>query len=93
MRQQAMPGPQPMPEQTNAPAVAEHPAGLAVLHADQRALLERLAAGQTIAAAAAAEYLSLRTANRRIAAARLALGVATTRDAVSAYLRHRHTRG
>jgi DNA-binding NarL/FixJ family response regulator len=56
---------------------------------EQRALLERLAAGETIAAAAAAEFLSLRTANRRIAEAREALGVRTTREAVLAYLRNR----
>jgi DNA-binding NarL/FixJ family response regulator len=56
---------------------------------EQRALLERLASGETIAAAAAAEFLSLRTANRRIAEAREALGVRTTREAVLAYLRMR----
>jgi len=56
---------------------------------EQRALLERLADGETIAAAAAAEFLSLRTANRRIAQAREALGVRTTREAVLAYLRQR----
>ncbi|OLB74186.1 MAG: LuxR family transcriptional regulator [Actinobacteria bacterium 13_2_20CM_2_71_6] len=56
---------------------------------EQRALLERLANGETIAAAAAAEFLSLRTANRRIAQAREALGVRTTREAVLAYLRMR----
>ena len=56
---------------------------------EQRALLERLAAGDTIAAAAAAEFLSLRTANRRIAEAREVLGVRTTREAVLAYLRLR----
>jgi DNA-binding NarL/FixJ family response regulator len=56
---------------------------------EQRALLERLANGETIAAAAAAEFLSLRTANRRIAQARSALGVRTTREAVLAYLRQR----
>ena len=56
---------------------------------EQRALLERLANGETIAAAAAAEFLSLRTANRRIAQAREALGVRTTREAVLAYLRQR----
>jgi hypothetical protein len=59
------------------------------LAAEQRALLERLANGETIAAAAAAEFLSLRTANRRIAEAREALGVRTTREAVLAYLRLR----
>lgn len=59
------------------------------LLAEQRALLDRLAAGDTIAAAAAAEFLSLRTANRRIAEARALFGVRTTREAVLAYLRQR----
>ncbi|GAA4737065.1 LuxR family transcriptional regulator [Phytohabitans rumicis] len=59
---------------------------------EQRALLERLANGETIAAAAAAEFLSLRTANRRIAQARDLLGVRTTREAVLAYLRQRDGR-
>lgn len=54
----------------------------------QRALLRRLADGQTIAAAATAEFLSLRTANRHIARARELLGVRTTREAVLRYLRH-----
>ncbi|HYN97271.1 MAG TPA: LuxR family transcriptional regulator [Pilimelia sp.] len=62
---------------------------MARLAPEQRALLERLASGETIAAAAAAEFLSLRTANRRIAQAREAFGVRTTREAVLAYLRHR----
>jgi hypothetical protein len=57
------------------------------INEEQRALLDRLAAGETIAAAAEAEFLSLRTANRRIAEARKALGVRTTREAVLAYLR------
>lgn len=56
---------------------------------EQRALLDRLAAGDSIAAAALAEFLSLRTANRRIAAAREALGVPTTRQAVVEYVRLR----
>ncbi len=63
--------------------------GTGALLPEQRALLERLANGETIAAAAAAEFLSLRTANRRIAQAREALGVRTTREAVLAYLRMR----
>ena len=50
-------------------------------------------AGPTLAAgldaAAAAEFLSLRTANRRIAEARQLLGVRTTREAVLAYMRQR----
>ena len=62
---------------------------VAELVPEQRALLDRLAAGDTIAAAAAAEFLSLRTANRRIAEARALFGVRTTREAVLAYLRHR----
>ncbi|MEE6259996.1 LuxR family transcriptional regulator [Plantactinospora sonchi] len=66
---------------------------LARLVPEQRALLERLADGETIAAAAAAEFLSLRTANRRIAQARQALGVRTTREAVLAYLRQRRRPG
>ncbi|WIM92675.1 LuxR family transcriptional regulator [Actinoplanes oblitus] len=62
---------------------------VASLIPEQRALLDRLAAGDTIAAAAAAEFLSLRTANRRIAEARALFGVRTTREAVLAYLRQR----
>jgi hypothetical protein len=65
---------------------------LADLVPEQRALLDRLAAGDTIAAAAAAEFLSLRTANRRIAEARALFGVRTTREAVLAYLRRRPPR-
>jgi DNA-binding NarL/FixJ family response regulator len=71
---------------------AEHPEpgnAVADLVPEQRALLDRLAAGDTIAAAAAAEFLSLRTANRRIAEARAMFGVRTTREAVLAYLRQR----
>jgi hypothetical protein len=66
----------------------DHGAGTP-LAPEQRALLERLAKGETIAAAAQAEFLSLRTANRRIAEARQALGVRSTREAVLAYLRLR----
>jgi DNA-binding NarL/FixJ family response regulator len=66
---------------------------VAELVPEQRALLDRLAAGDTIAAAAAAEFLSLRTANRRIAEARALFGVRTTREAVLAYLRQRRTPG
>ena len=62
---------------------------LANLLPEQRALLGRLANGETIATAAAAEYLSLRTANRRIAQARSQLGVRTTREAVLVFLRQR----
>lgn len=65
------------------------PARVGGLVPEQRALLERLANGETIAAAAAAEFLSLRTANRRIAQARELLGVRTTHEAVVAYVRQR----
>lgn len=51
----------------------------------EKALLERLASGATIAAAATAEFLSLRTANRRIAELRRRAGVATTRELVALY--------
>jgi DNA-binding NarL/FixJ family response regulator len=68
-------------------AAAVDPVG--VLIPEQRALLERLANGETIAAAAAAEFLSLRTANRRMAQARQVLGVRTTREAVVAYVHQR----
>lgn len=56
---------------------------------DQRDMLELLAAGNSIAGAARLRFLSLRTANRRVAEARDALGVATTREAVLAYVRLR----
>ena len=68
---------------------SENATAVADLVPEQRALLDRLAAGDTIAAAAAAEFLSLRTANRRIAEARQLFGVRTTREAVLAYLRQR----
>lgn len=48
-------------------------------------LIERLADGATIAAAAAAVFLSLRTANRRMAALRLRSGSRTTREVVARY--------
>lgn len=72
---------------------AEDPTDVATgslpVNAEQAALLARLADGETIAAAAESEFLSLRTANRRIAAARKALGVDTTREAVLAFMKHR----
>jgi hypothetical protein len=55
----------------------------------EKALLERLAAGSTISAAATAEFLSLRTANRRIAELRRRAGVATTRELVGIYRSNR----
>jgi DNA-binding CsgD family transcriptional regulator len=72
-------------------ASAEPRDAIAELIPEQRALLDRLASGDTIAAAAAAEFLSLRTANRRIAEARALFGVRTTREAVLAYLRQRRS--
>ncbi len=80
----------PDTEPDRAPAAGSDEPGLpALLLPAQRALLARLAGGETIAAAAAAEFLSLRTANRRIAQAREVLGVRTTREAVLTYLRQR----
>lgn len=70
-------------------AAAPETEPVARLVPEQRALLDRLAAGETIAAAAAGEFLSLRTANRRIAQARQLFGVRTTREAVTVYLRQR----
>jgi DNA-binding CsgD family transcriptional regulator len=73
------------PPATAAPPAAE-PAAV-TLTAEQRDLLELLAEGHSIAEAARLRYLSLRTANRRVAQAREALGVPTTREAVLAYVR------
>jgi DNA-binding NarL/FixJ family response regulator len=63
--------------------------GVATLTAEQCDLLDLLAAGHSIAEAARLRYLSLRTANRRVADARATLGVPTTREAVLAYVRLR----
>ena len=54
------------------------------LSREQSALLSRLAAGESVAAAAGAEFLSLRTANRRVAQARDRAAVDTTRQGVDA---------
>jgi DNA-binding CsgD family transcriptional regulator len=62
---------------------------IGALTAEQCDLLDLLAAGHSIAEAARMRYLSLRTANRRVADARAALGVPTTREAVLAYARLR----
>jgi hypothetical protein len=56
---------------------------------DQRALVDRLASGDTIAVAAQAEFLPLPTANRRIAQARQVLDARSTREAVLVYRRLR----
>lgn len=54
------------------------------LTTEQVALLTRLHTGQSLGAAAAAEHLSRRTADRRLAEARAALGVRTTAEALVA---------
>ena len=59
------------------------PDPLEPLDEDQRDLLMDLATGATVAAAASARFLSLRTAERRLAQARRALGVRTTAEAVA----------
>jgi hypothetical protein len=73
----------------NGPVLTDEARVIAGLLPEQRALLGRLANGETIATAAAAEYLSLRTANRRIAQARASLGVRTTREAVLVFIQQR----
>lgn len=72
-----------------AAAAGPDPAPVGALTPDQRDMLELLAAGNSIARAARLRFLSLRTANRRVAEAREALGVATTREAVLAFVRLR----
>lgn len=59
------------------------PDPLDALDADQRVLLERLATGSTVAEVADLLYLSNRTAERRLSAARRALGVRTTAEAIA----------
>ncbi len=82
--------PRPVPN-GSVPALTDEARIIAGLLPEQRALLGRLANGETIATAAAAEYLSLRTANRRIAQARQSLGVRTTREAVLVYIQQRRS--
>lgn len=53
------------------------------LEGDGRELLALLAQGLTLSEAATTLHLSLRTANRRLAAARTTLGVATTIEAIA----------
>ncbi|HVX43681.1 MAG TPA: sigma factor-like helix-turn-helix DNA-binding protein [Mycobacteriales bacterium] len=59
------------------------------LTTEQRQLFELLAQGHSIASAAEELFVSLRTANRRIAEARKTLGAGTTSEAVVAYMRLR----
>lgn len=63
--------------------VRSGPAPADDLTADERAVLSLLAAGRSVAEAADTLHLSLRTAERRLAAARLKLGAATTLEAVT----------
>jgi DNA-binding NarL/FixJ family response regulator len=65
------------------------PEPVAALPADERRLLDELADGRTLGAAAATLHLSRRTADRRLAAARAKLGAATTAEAVVAYVQTR----
>jgi DNA-binding CsgD family transcriptional regulator len=55
---------------------------LSVLSADERALLAQLIGGASLGEAARVLHLSRRTADRRLAAARRALGAATTSEAL-----------
>lgn len=71
----------PVDHRTDEPAAGP---GLTV---DERLLLDALANGTTLGEAAAELHLSRRTADRRLAAAREKLGVATTAEAVVAYAR------
>ena len=57
------------------------------LTAEERRLLDRLAAGRTLGQAAAELNLSRRTADRRLASARTKLGAATTAEAIVAHVR------
>jgi DNA-binding CsgD family transcriptional regulator len=57
------------------------------LRFDQRRLLELLAQGMTVGEAARRVFVSRRTADRRLAEARIALGVRTTTEAVARLLR------
>jgi DNA-binding CsgD family transcriptional regulator len=81
------------PPGTARPGGAPGGSAAAALTAEQCDLLDLLAAGHSIAEAARTRYLSLRTANRRVADARTALGVPTTREAVLAYVRLRGRSG
>lgn len=66
--------------------VERGPDPFAALDDDQRALLAALADGSSLAGAAATIFMSQRTAERRVAAARKALGVRTTAEAVALYV-------
>lgn len=57
-----------------------------LLSTDESAILRRLAAGETLREIAASLHLSLRTADRRLASARTALGSSTTTEAVRVFI-------
>jgi len=61
-----------------------------VLTKEQRVLMRSLAGGASIAEAAALANVSRRTADRRIAEVRRALGAGTTAEAVASYRRSTH---
>lgn len=65
------------------------PDSMPELTTQERQLLDRLAEGKTLGAAAAELHLSRRTADRRLASARDKLGASTTAEAVVAYVRIR----
>jgi DNA-binding CsgD family transcriptional regulator len=73
-------------EQYDGP-VAE-PAREPALTDDQAALLRLLAAGHSVPEAAGRLFLSQRTAERRLAAARTRLGVTSTAEALQAFRNH-----
>jgi DNA-binding NarL/FixJ family response regulator len=59
------------------------------LSGDEQALVDRLLAGESLGQAAATLHLSRRTADRRLASARRALGVATTAELLAVAARSR----
>lgn len=67
----------------------ESAGGQPVLSGEERALLDRLLAGDSLGQAAAAVHMSRRTADRRLASARKALGVTTTAELLAAAARLR----
>ncbi|MBM9468656.1 helix-turn-helix domain-containing protein [Nakamurella leprariae] len=72
-------------------SAAGSPDAVRPIDAGTAALLTRLAAGRTIADAAREGHVSLRTANRMLAAARARYGVHSTTAAVVAHLREANT--
>ena len=64
------------------------PVAAIALTSEERALLARLVGGATLGEAAKALHMSRRTADRRLASARHALGAASTSEAVVLARRH-----